>query len=152
MGYRDDVNLYAYVGNDPINSTDPSGTVRCSGNNCTEIREAASRARSLALDARNQLREIARAIRQGQPLTAEQAVWRNAFERRFGAGSATESRLNDASRHFGRVANRIGEDGEGARIVHSLPQGQDMANAAVGGANEILIRPLFLLADAPTQQ
>lgn len=26
VGYDDDVNLYAYVGNDPVNTTDPSGT------------------------------------------------------------------------------------------------------------------------------
>ena len=25
VGYKDDVNLYAYVGNDPLNETDPTG-------------------------------------------------------------------------------------------------------------------------------
>jgi RHS repeat-associated protein len=32
VGYKDQINLYAYVGNDPVNATDPSGTIiRLSG-------------------------------------------------------------------------------------------------------------------------
>lgn len=27
MGYQDDLNLYAYVGNDPLDKTDPSGKI-----------------------------------------------------------------------------------------------------------------------------
>jgi uncharacterized protein RhaS with RHS repeats len=33
VGYEDQVNLYAYVGNDPVNSTDPTGTLCIKGIN-----------------------------------------------------------------------------------------------------------------------
>lgn len=34
IGYADTPNLYAYVGDDPINMIDPSGTQQCNGTNC----------------------------------------------------------------------------------------------------------------------
>ncbi len=38
IGYEDQFNLYAYVGNDPVNHTDPTGTtVLCANNYCKEV-------------------------------------------------------------------------------------------------------------------
>ncbi|TAL99160.1 MAG: RHS repeat-associated core domain-containing protein [Paraburkholderia sp.] len=31
VGYRDDLNCYAYVGNNPVNLTDPTGMIAASG-------------------------------------------------------------------------------------------------------------------------
>ncbi len=49
VGYKDDVDLYAYVGNDPTNLTDPSGRYICSGNgdNCATLRQTLSQAKDL---------------------------------------------------------------------------------------------------------
>jgi RHS repeat-associated protein len=45
VGYVDDLNLYAYVGNDALNSVDPTGTKNCPDNqpDCVETPDSASR-------------------------------------------------------------------------------------------------------------
>jgi RHS repeat-associated protein len=146
IGYEDGPNWYAYAGGDPINFNDPAGMARCTGDSrCEQVHEAAARARSTAQEASAALRGLAAAVKGGQTLSAVQSELRGAFEKKFGSGSATASRLNDVAGRFDRIADKIGEEGSGARIV--FRDNLDAAARAPVGGNYILIGSRFFLPD-----
>jgi RHS repeat-associated protein len=156
VGYQGGINLYGYVGDDPINATDPSGTVRCTGDpRCADVHTAAGQARTAAQDASTRLRGLAAAVRSGATLTSDQQSLLNAYQEKFGTGSGTASNLNAAAGRFDRIADRIGAQGSCMRVNfnasmerpasaplngRTLNIGQDFFNtAALNGATQAYV-------------
>jgi hypothetical protein len=143
VGYQDQYNLYVYVGDDPVNNTDPTGLVRCSNDaRCETVHVAADEARAIALRGSSALRSLAGAVNSGAELTSDQRQLLGAFERKFGEGSGTASALNRVAGRLERIAEGIGERGSGMRIRFGGPSGARAAEARVGG-NSMIIRPRF---------
>lgn len=103
VGYGDDLNLYAYVGGDPLNLVDPSGLASCrsggSGNSrlrsgfsraqCREIISRANEAIGQLRTAGRELRSLESALQQGSTLSSSQQSTMTKFEGAYGADSAT---------------------------------------------------------------
>ncbi|MEA3049102.1 MAG: hypothetical protein QOG84_938 [Sphingomonadales bacterium] len=145
VGYKDQMNLYAYVGNDPVDGRDPTGLLQCVGDDrCAAVHEAAASARGAAINASGELKGLASAIKSGSDLTPQQSSLRQAFEKKF--GSASISTLNRVADRLDNVAAKIGVEGAGDKVKFTGPMGTAAARAPMGG-DVMLIGPRFFDQD-----
>jgi RHS repeat-associated protein len=142
IGYEDQVNLYAYVGNDPVNASDPTGLLQCEGDNrCEDVHAAGDQARANLAMAANALRSLAEDLAAGNELTDAQSSLRDTFESKFGDESASGKNLARVANFFDRSAEKIGERGSGAVI--SFGNSATAAASAYVGGSAITINPSF---------
>jgi hypothetical protein len=113
------MNMYGYVGGDPINARDPSGMAQCGslqGKECEAAMQAANQARQDLTRVSAAAGAISAKLKNGDKLNKQEQAFADDVKKKFGDKFQGASGLSNLSSRLSQMAGRIGGEGWGALL------------------------------------
>jgi uncharacterized protein RhaS with RHS repeats len=144
------VNLYAYVGNDPLNFSDPMGLARC-GNledpQCNRALDDADRAKDDLDNVKSAIDGITEKMTNGEDLTDGEQGFVNSIGEKFGSKFSSQKGLSKLSKKLGKISKKIGDRGQGMILNKGNWDVENsvayVIGSAVGGFNRVYINDIY---------